>query len=93
MNGPKAEKDKTESDRTRQKNKRRDTEKWGQTDRSGIPDRGETSPASLKQHTSFYHTKLAPMNMMPIYFFECSVYGDANQSVSVQPLICNWTYM
>ena len=43
-NGPKAEKDQTvKSNRTRQKNKRRDIEKWDQIDSPGIPDRGETS--------------------------------------------------
>ena len=31
-----------ERDRTRQKNKRGDTEKWDQTDSPEIPDRGET---------------------------------------------------
>ena len=39
------------SDRTRQKNKRGDIEKWDQTDSPEIPDRGETSeipPASLR---------------------------------------------
>ena len=41
--GPKAEKGESKSDRTRQKNKRGDIEKWYQTDSPEIPDRGETS--------------------------------------------------
>ena len=40
--GQKAEKDKSNSDRTRQ-NKRGHIEKWDKTDSTGIPDRGETS--------------------------------------------------
>ena len=40
-----------QSNRTRQKNKRGDLEKWDQTDSPEIPDRGETSEssASLRQ--------------------------------------------
>ena len=34
------------SDRTRQKNKRGDIEKWDQTDSPEIPDRGETSESA-----------------------------------------------
>ena len=49
-NGPKAENDKTETGHYRQKNKRRDIEKWDQTESPEIPDRGRyhKCPASLR---------------------------------------------
>ena len=55
QNGPKAENEKTYSDRIRQKNKRGAIEKWDQTGSLEIPDRGETSDYRGHDHSTLKH--------------------------------------